>query len=119
MYSRKFDTGVVPPPNYGGISCRPLEGRPPEQDPECRPRRPLYEPRPQITPPIAEEPQNYVTRPDRPKRSHTGLQTLAGHSFTIEDIVLAGVILLLLTGDSKESDTDLIVLLGFLLLAGL
>lgn len=116
MYSRKFEGGSLPP-NYGGVAYRAGEQKSPEEDPACRPRRPLYgreaekaEPQP---PEAAETIEN-----ERPK-PRKGLSALARHTFTMEDIVLAGVILLLLTGDGKENDTDLILLLGFLLLAGL
>ena len=114
MYSRKFEGGNLPP-NYGGVAYRAVEQDAPESDPACRPRRPLYdkvsktEQTPACDEPCASE---------RPK-PRKGISALAKHTFTMEDIVLAGVILLLLTGDGKENDTDLILLLGFLLLAGL
>ena len=119
MYSRKFEAGIVPPPNYGGVSYRPAEDPPIEQDPERRPRRPLYECETQISPATVGKQHKPDDTRERPRCRRSGLSALAGHSFTMEDIVLAGVILLLLTGEGKESDTDLILLLGFLLLAGL
>lgn len=45
-----------------------------------------------------------------------GISRLAKHSFTMEDLLLAGIILLLLNGDG---DSDLLLILGFLLLTGL
>ena len=44
------------------------------------------------------------------------LSRLTKHSFTMEDILLVGLILLLLNGDG---DSDLLLILGFLLLTGL
>lgn len=55
---------------------------------------------------------------EEPEKSRRGgiFSRLAGHSFTMEDILLAGIILLLLNGDE---DSDLLLILGFLLLTGL
>ena len=47
-----------------------------------------------------------------------GLSRLTKHSFTMEDILLAGIILLLLNGEG-DVDSDLLLLLGFLLLTGM
>ena len=115
MYSRKFEGGNLPP-NYGGIAYRTAELNPPEEDPACRPRRPLYEKEAGKAEPPLRPTEKCEGERSKPRK---GISALARHSFTMEDIVLAGVILLLLTGDGKENDTDLILLLGFLLLAGL
>lgn len=94
-----------------------------------RPRYPLYE---------GQERERYAPPPEAPssRRGHSSSETgrseektggllsslfsLAGKSFTMEDIVLAGLILLLLNekDGAGKSDNELLLILGLLLMSG-
>ena len=132
MYSRKFGQNGLPP-DYSGVSFRQPPAVP-EAEPDCSPpgtpRYPTEDRRTPIPsrrftvkrPPRREEkkhepPSPPPAQPSAPSRSSGfGLSALASHSFTMEDIVLAGLILLLLNSDC---DSELLLILGFLLLVGL
>jgi|GEM_PF-1427062 len=121
MYSRPFGQNGLPP-DYGGVSFRREEQTAPvENDPSCAPPcAPRY--------PTEQRPRPIPSRSIRVKRAapkmqeesktekRSGLSALGAHSFTMEDIVLAGLILLLLNSDC---DSELLLILGFLLLVGL
>ena len=133
MYSRKFGQNGLPP-DYGGISFRqpPPEKQsapcpePPDGDCQnCMPRYPtesLSKPTPtRIFSVRRKTPKKAIPPPiepikDKEPRKPGGLSALTSHSFTMEDIVLAGLILLLLNSDC---DSELLLILGFLLLVGL
>ncbi len=136
MYSRKFNQSSIPP-DYSGISFRQREydvpAPPPIQKEEeagsSAPRYPVEDRHCQMpprkfkfksVPPIGKQAPCSTSKPDakpeeRPK-APLPLGSLLSHSFTMEDIVLAGLILLLL---NSECDNELLLVLGFLLLVGL
>lgn len=134
MYSRKFNQSSIPP-DYSGVSFRnpPRESEMPpppsvreENMSGSAPRYPIEDRKYQDPPrkfkfkpaavpktqPISEK------KPASHNESKPPLQasSLLSHSFTMEDIVLAGLILLLL---NSECDNELLLVLGFLLLVGL
>ncbi|MBE6639155.1 MAG: hypothetical protein E7616_06845 [Ruminococcaceae bacterium] len=143
MYSRKFGQNGLPP-DYSGISFRhapedtkqeyrertapapasaPAPEIPTDYSPPCTPRYPL-EDRNRARPARKFTLKRQTTphrdsleseAPPKPPRTSL-LGPLASHSFTMEDIVLAGLILLLLNSDC---DSELLLILGFLLLVGL
>lgn len=124
MYSRKFGQGNLPP-DYSGVSFRRVEeNEAPSAD--CDDRLPRYPVEHKDTSPVRRfklrrPPAKKETVPKPPASEHTPSPSktagpLAGHSFTMEDIVLAGLILLLLNSDC---DSELLLVLGFLLLVGL
>ena len=132
MYSRKFGQNGLPP-DYGGISFRqpPIEKDSPanssalDTEPDYVPRyptEPIKRPVPSRSYAFKqkEKPKPTPQEPDLPKENEkpkkSGLSALTSHSFTMEDIVLAGLILLLLNSDC---DSELLLILGFLLLVGL
>ena len=132
MYSRKFGQNELPP-DYGGISFRRSEEMPPLSDPPPAPRS-AYDLRPAKEAPKPPAPSHsfrfkrkfepkHKEKPPVPERSlpkekekKSGLSALTSHSFTMEDILLAGLILLLLNSDCNS---ELLLILGFLLLVGL
>ena len=114
MYSRRFSSDTRVPPDYSGVAYRAeVEDRkeePTGEAPEkeetrfCPPRRPLY------------------ARPDAPKPPPSPappLFSLSGRSFSGEDVILAGLILMLLSDRSAghTPDGQLLLILGLLLLA--
>ena len=130
MYSRKFGQNGLPP-DYSGISFRQPQASP-EAKTDCSPPgTPRYPTENRHTPipprrfTVKRQPKHIEKNeavpapscPSAPSRpSGFGLSALASHSFTMEDIVLAGLILLLLNSDC---DSELLLILGFLLLVGL
>ncbi|MBQ8214998.1 MAG: hypothetical protein IJZ33_01915 [Clostridia bacterium] len=98
-----------------------------QEEESRRPRYPLYEGR-EWDPPYSKD------RPPREERGNfdggrseektggllSSLFSLAGKSFTMEDIVLAGLILLLLNekGGKEGVDSELLLILGLLLMSG-
>lgn len=141
MYSRKFNQNSIPP-DYSGVSFRQRANEAPlpppvmTEDEDTGTREPRYpvqdrrqpSPRkfkfisaPDRKPPcVQKSPAKRQTTPtsDTPPRPKAAPSTtsLLSHSFTMEDIVLAGLILLLL---NSECDNELLLVLGFLLLVGL
>ncbi len=134
MYSRKFNQSSIPP-DYSGVSFRQRAGEAPspppmiENEDTCtrEPRYPVedrrripprkfkFKPAPASTPKPKPNPKpNAAVEPCPPPSPSSG--SLLSHSFTMEDIVLAGLILLLL---NSECDNELLLVLGFLLLVGL
>ena len=124
MYSRKFGQGNLPP-DYSGVSFRRMdESQAPPTD--CDDRLPRYPVENKAPPPgrkfkLRRPPPREQPPKKQPDSEHTppapkASGPLAGHSFTMEDIVLAGLILLLLNSDC---DSELLLVLGFLLLVGL
>ncbi len=131
MYSRKFGQNGLPP-DYSGVSFRreltnespSIPDKDTDYGPACSPRYPT-EDRNQAPPLRKFKVKRPIPNPDKEQRkenktparpSGLGLSALASHSFTMEDIVLAGLILLLLNSDC---DSELLLVLGFLLLVGL
>ena len=121
MYSRKFIGQDSLPPNYGGVAyLRSVPDESPAQDPKMRPRRPLYENgQEQITRKIPDEPAEITAPVSVKERREKEEPLFSRRTFTTEDIAIAGLLLLLLTEKDPESNGDLLLLLGFLLLAGL
>ena len=119
MYSRKFNGISSIPPDYSGIALRRNE----EQDSEIKaedcygtyPKYPVYE----------QDKSTYINTQkcflskenDCTKETDNNKIYNAIKSFSLEDILLAGLILLLLNEDEK--DTGLLLILGFILLVGL
>lgn len=133
MYSRRFDQqGSVVPPDYSGVVYRReapsatenTVWNAPAADRLQRPRRALYEmpagEEQRMSSSAAPSADTQEVPPPPPKEGTSFLSGLGGlrkHSFTLEDIALAGLILLLL--NSEEGEGDLLLILGFLLLVGL
>ena len=130
MYSRKFGQNGVPA-DYSGVSFRQTQTCPPppsdtaeyeeDRSSDCIPRYPTESrPRPGKSYTFkrikTENPKSAPAPVNTEKERKSGLSALTSHSFTMEDIVLAGLILLLLNSDC---DSELILILGFLLLVGL
>ena len=132
MYSRKFGQNGLPP-DYAGSSFRQPYNPPqmkeeldqvPNEDcaPVGVPRYPTEQlphssPRQKFTLKRPVQPKNQEKeKAPSPSPRSGGLSALANRSFTVEDIVLAGLILLLLNSDC---DSELLLILGFLLLVGL
>lgn len=88
----------------------------------CRPRRPLYsdERRQERHRPPKEQPPCRHEGSDGQGGLLSSLFSLSGKTFTMEDIILAGLILLLLSEKEKggKIDNELLLVLGFLLLGG-
>ena len=94
----------------------------------CRPRRPLYKNIPREAPPSRQREEESACRerqetgPREEKNSGllSSLFSLAGKSFSMEDIVLAGLLLLLLSDKDKggKTDNDILLILGLLLMSG-
>ena len=88
----------------------------------CRPRRPLYsdERRQERHRPPKEQTPCRHEGSDGQGGLLSSLFSLSGKTFTMEDIILAGLILLLLSEKEKggKSDNELLLILGFLLLGG-
>ena len=131
MYSRSFNQIHEIPPDYGGVALRNESEKPlaetAKHTTETYPRYPVYEdrdcgennyqipvhkdkceedipqPRPQVNPPCPPDPP-----PPPAQKMHKGVGS--------EDILLAGLILLLM--NEKNKDELLILILGFLLLMG-
>ena len=130
MYSRKFGQNGVPA-DYSGVSFRQTQN-PPSPPPDtteceddrssdCLPRYPTeIRPRPGKSYTFkrikTKNPKTVPAPVNTEKERKSGLSALTSRSFTMEDIVLAGLILLLLNSDC---DSELILILGFLLLVGL
>jgi len=123
FYSRKFNV----PPNYSGVAYQEIEDtedirsdaeEPAQAIPASATKSRLLQPKgkfrrkkPEILPiPSAKK------RGRNKRRSKGGLSILSKNSFTMEDIMLAGLILLLL---SNDADIEIVIILGFLLLIGL
>ena len=140
MYSRKFKESSLPP-DYSGVSFRHADESGtyfpshPIADPPCNPREaPIGTPRYPMEDRSTPIPHRRFrlkrmtgcadsagTKEKAPQSSsdtkgQPSWGALSGRSFTMEDIVLAGLILLLLNSDC---DSELILVLGFLLLVGL
>ena len=139
MYSRRFSEGGVDlPPDYGGVAYRgerendaraegAQNGGAPEEERENEraraedayekaglsgrrdPRRPLYE--------------DQSDRPERPDRVYPDREvprfSFSGRNFRLDDIILAGLILLLIGDRDKvqQPDSELLLILGLLLLS--
>lgn len=100
----------------------PFSGRGMKREPRRRasqerryPRRPLYEESPVKTE------KKHAEKEENEKSGGllSSLFSLSGRSFSMEDIVLAGLILLMMTdkkGD-REPDSELLLILGLLLLS--
>lgn len=111
MYSRQYQPMGNLPPDYGGVAYR-NEPDPPSTDPLARPRRPLY------SPTENEECREQTSSPKKREVFSKGKSSLSERKFSLEDIALAGIILLLLNKE-QTADGDLLLILGFLLLTGL
>lgn len=142
MYSRKFNGIHSLPPDYSGVALR-QEQRPAETPSRTEdindsygtyPKYPVYEN--DSYSPSTHEPSKdrlsehftsndhntsqdrAVTKENNSVEKTKGLfSSLSNKSFSLEDIVLAGIILLVMNED--ERDDGLLLILGFLLLIGM
>ena len=125
MYSRKFNGIGVLPPDYSGVALRrPLTIDPANTD-QCAqphpPHHPVYEKDLQATPDECppQKDATYCPSHAAPPRRECSSQKegsfLLG-SFSAEDIMLAGLLLLLM--NDENADSSLLMILGLLLLAG-
>ena len=82
-----------------------------------RPRRPVYEDT------RTRKDENENRESDRGEEAKKGIGSLLSRmNFSLEDILIGALILLMLSGkgdEQKDADNELIVLLGFLLIIGL
>ncbi len=103
---------------------RPFSARGPRRENRSKPqterrypRRPLYD-EPSVIP--RQKNEGKEAREEREKSGGllSSLFSLSGRSFSMEDIVLAGLILLMMTDrkDGREPDSELLLILGMLLL---
>ena len=127
MYIRNFNANRTDkiPPDYNGTAYTETEPAPAAQpepqsndetgfrDDRLMPRRPLI-------PLEQRRPQPPVIKQDKGGILHN--LDFLNRKFTLEDILLAALILMLIGGQNDGSDTDnteIILILGFLLLIGL
>ena len=125
MYSRKFNGIGVLPPDYSGVALR----RPPTIDisdsdqythPHL-PHHPVFEkdPTPEAEECVSQKGATYCPSQSAPPRRECSSQkegSLLLGSFSAEDIMLAGLLLLLM--NDENTDNSLLMILGLLLLAG-
>ena len=127
MYSRKFNGIHSLPPDYSGVALRKeaikeQEEKPPHEK-EAQDINDGYQTYPKY--PVCLENPNESScnkqkeqSPDSKEKKKSGmLSSLATKSFSLEDIILAGLILLIL--NEEKRDDELLLILGFLLLIGL
>lgn len=139
MYSRKFNGIQSLPPDYSGVALR--RNKVNEQshtekntDQELSdnsygtyPRYPVYEEKRlnAANPPTEKdectahqgEENSLTAAPESLNNKKKYYSSFSNKSFSLEDIVLAGIILLILNED--ERDDGLLLILGFLLLIGM
>ena len=134
MYSRKFNGVGVLPPDYSGVALREsskeqLRRCPPPDEEVCRPRHPVFEKDPLDMPdtyPVKEQipctEKEHQTQKDscRSDREAFGRNLpFSGRNFSLEDIILAGLLLLIMNDEESETDSGLLIILGLLLLTGI
>ena len=125
MYSRKFNGIGVLPPDYSGVALR----RPPTIDTSDSdqythphlPHHPVFEkdPTPEAEECVSQKGATYCPPQSAPvhrERSSQKEGSLLLGSFSAEDIMLAGLLLLLM--NDENTDNSLLMILGLLLLAG-
>ena len=122
MYSRKFN-GINPlPPDYSGVSMRQEVNTPPPPPPtreneDTYPRYPVYENTHYDECRQNDNAHNDIKKESSAVRDHGNPKSLLKKSFSLEDMVLAGLILLLM--NEEDRDDGLLLILGFLLLIGM
>lgn len=131
MYSRKFNGVHTLPPDYSGIAMRPNNQKE-ENKTNCDneqqdindsygtyPKYPVYEQDESFETDNKKAPSQINNRlKEQPSTQHNDkIYSLSKKNFSLEDIVLAGLILLIMNED--ERDDGLLLILGFLLLIGL
>ena len=134
MYSRKFNGVGVLPPDYSGVALRDASKEqprrcPPPDEEVCRPRHPVFEKDPSDMPntypdneqiPNAEKDHPIAKNPVRNDREASrGILPFSGRNFSLEDIILAGLLLLIMNDEESETDSGLLIILGLLLLTGI
>ncbi|MCL2213275.1 MAG: hypothetical protein FWB93_05555 [Oscillospiraceae bacterium] len=114
MYSRKFDNTNIPPGYNGTAYQNNSQAAPPHERRQVRiPVRTMPLKKPTSIPP----PHHHESKPTEESKGFLGnLSILSKKNFTLEDILLAALIFLLL---SNDADMDVILILGFLLIIGL
>jgi hypothetical protein len=146
LYSRKFNGIGILPPDYSGVALRraaqdtsEIPDPSPKTDfdtPPCHPRRPVFEcdaseyesdslhhqdhkespfeekHSPECKKSKSEGSQNAPLCSDEPQQSCTSKR-----NFSLEDIMLAGLLLLLMNDES--TDNGLLIIVGLLLLVGM
>ncbi|MBE6543082.1 MAG: hypothetical protein E7675_01645 [Ruminococcaceae bacterium] len=138
MYSRKFNGIGVLPPDYSGVALRhdtgqsPMDSSKKEEERDsvpCHPRRPVFEndsfddqtPCKEQDPPQKppERPNKTEHQAYKEKRSspNSSQDSSHGRTFSLEDIMLAGLLLLLMNDDN--ADNGLLIIVGLLLLVGM
>ena len=142
MYSRKFNGIHSLPPDYSGVALRQEQRRSEIQKPQedindsdgTYPKYPVYE-NDSYSPTDFKSPKNCLSEhfssndhntsqsqaaakeKDSAEKPNGLFSSFSNKSFSLEDIVLAGIILLLMNED--ERDDGLLLILGFLLLIGM
>ena len=127
MYSRKFNGVGILPPDYSGVALRetPREQSAQYHESEsCRPRHPVFEDDPSdISTYPQKESESIQKKPHSKEERHEIKEPPRAPSFfsmgnfTLEDIILAGLLLLIM--NDSDSDSGLPLILGLLLLAGM
>ncbi len=146
MYSRKFNGIHSLPPDYSGVALRQdgIKGQRLPDTPQktedindtygTYPKYPVYEddgcPQPDFSPPKdhssghnlqknhnTSQNQAITKGSDTVEKPKGLFSSFSNKSFSLEDIVLAGIILLVMNED--ERDDGLLLILGFLLLIGM
>lgn len=130
LYSRKFNGVGVLPPDYSGVALRDpqkeqSQRRPPPEGETCRPKYPLWENDSSDIPTYPKE-DSIPEKECKDKESSRYDEDISpppcqssplGRNFNLEDIVLAGLLLLIM--NDEETDNGLLIILGLLLLAGI
>lgn len=141
MYSRRFSDAVVqPPPDYSGVAYRAGREAPPESEPEEEQIRQAAENAEKDVPlrdGAREERQADAGEASMDENERSGAErgasddkdrggklldslfALSGRRFSAEDVILAGLILLLLSEKNgrEKPDGELLFILGLLLLS--
>ena len=130
MYSRKFNGVGVLPPDYSGVALRePKNERSHLQSPpdgeDRRPKYPIWESNSSDIPTYSKE-ESFTEKECGDKVSSPRDTDInpppcnsspSGRNFTLEDIILAGLLLLIM--NDEETDGGLLIILGLVLLAGI
>ena len=124
LYSRKFNTSGVLPPDYSGVALRTEPKETPRRTPSAdeeyyRPKHPVFEKDPpiKIKEPETDNCSEQSSPSDLEYKDHSAKHIAQRYGFSLEDIILAGLLLLVL--NDENTDNGLLVILGLLLLAGI
>lgn len=132
MYSRKFNGVGVLPPDYSGVALRDAskeqsQRRSPPEGEVCRPRHPVFENDSSDMPTYPREEHEPCRENEHKNKEEESCREdcitpkhrlpFTGRNFTIEDIILAGLLLLIM--NDEETDSGLLIILGLLLLVGM